>query len=1285
LKLKPHKSGFALVIALSLMAFVLLLLLSITTLVQVESRSAQNTQQQTQARMNALLGLQQALGELQRAAGHDQRVTATGDLWVAPAVGTEHLVGVWSSEDADGDGQPDGAFQRWLVSNDDDNAATPDAKADSVNFVTLARPVANDGSGGYIVTNPDFVALVGAGSVAQNDPGQSPQAVVAQKRSILSENDQSAGNYAWWVGDNGVKATITQADPYASGQRTGTEWAVNANMLSMQGSAVSALSDFASLDLSDEATVGKLQRSASLSDVELVDSAITLDHLKEHFHDLTTSSLGLQTNTRHGGLKRDLSLLFEMSDADFDDPNGHFITAMAAAESEGAGIGGHGLVYNNPSVGDAPWVEKSKQALLYKYPISGGAVGDGVIYGPSFGMLRDYYRLYKGITNKQAQPSLQEGWVHTYQPSKARVMLNGNGGQSGNQARAKARKYTLGLQGWRKYAWDHSPETSQSGSFLGSTWGGIVSAGDPVYAIRPTKGSYTPYLSRVTNVFALTSKLNGATDANGESLYDFDIIWQPHLTLHNPYNVRVVSQRMRYTSEFRHLKIKEIITEQYDFDTGTYAPEVVDAVDLTINPGDWFRKNQRDLAWEGSEMVLEIPAGVVFEPGEVKVFAVDTVEEPSYHSSILQALRSSAAADTGGIHFGVAQQYAEFADFAGSTKVEIKFKLEKAGSQFVDIWNPELNDWDAMFSVKFGEEPRLFGNVDWDDGGLQRYRDTVDTYEASAIASLVFDDFVKPLSFSESLGGGGTLVEVQGSRKLYPNFMLTNPMATSFHEWGSGGLDGNDWSGVFHSYAESFIKSDAHPRSQIRDGSSRGGWGYNHGNDGPTHSVLLELPTAPMQSLGQFQHAILHPMPYFSAKAVGNSFSSPFVSYHTPVSASGVSNANADGIVYTFVKDYGGKPNAFCFYDFSYLLNDVLWDGYYFSSIAPAQSLMNRSYALPSDVAGDEAMLASSMENVVSDFVAGHGQLRNVRMQLLSSELSATEQMNELLDFQRSAKHLAVSGAFNVNSTSVAAWKVFLSGYRGASLAYSGKTGVLATGLDPGETAFPGMSLAPGAARTASANITSDAAWAGFMKLDESAIADLAEAIVAQIKARAVYRGQQLGNSGSPTPSLSLGQFVNRMNGDPHSSYRDLTQGGSLQQAIVAAGTNDSVGGLSETTFEASEFNQSYSPKPLKVSSSDRDYYPDQRYTIDVRHVSPLTLTQADILQAIGPAISARSDTFTIRSYGDVEDTLSGNVVAQVWCEATVQRTSQKVDGVNQPNQRMFKVVGFRWLTPDEV
>lgn len=1292
------------VIALSLMAFVLLLLLSITTLVQVESRSAQNTQQQTQARMNALLGLQQALGQLQQSAGHDQRVTATGSLWANPAVGTEHLVGVWSSEDTDGDGQPDGAFQRWLVSNDDDNAATPDAKADSVNFVTLARPVANDGSGGYTVTNPDFVALVGAGSVAENDPGQSPQAVVAQKLSILSENDQSAGNYAWWVGDNGVKATITQADPNAAGLRTGTDWPVNANMLSMQGSNASALSNFATLDYSDQATVEKLQRSAGLSDLELVDPAITSDLLKEHFHDLTTTSLGLQTNTRHGGLKRDLSLLFEMSDADFDDPNGDFISFMEdVSDAEASDVGGSGLVYDNPSVGDAPWLEKSKQALLYKYPISGDASGDGVIYGPSFEMLRDYYRLYKGITNKQTQPSLQEGWVHTYQPSKARVIQNGNGNNSGSRARARARKYTLAFQGWRKHLSKASPETTQNSEAMANQWG--VSKGDTIHSIRPTKGSYTPYLSRVTNVFALTSYTTGNQNADGIDEYEFDIIWQPHITLHNPYNVRVQSQRMRYTAELRHLRVKDVYCEYtdengasqlYSVSYGKGSGEINEDRDVKLE--SLFPRSNRDMSWEGSEVILNIPS-TQFEPGEVKVFSVRTEQKPAHGNALTVDLEAIAADDTGGIHLQAASKVDDykgfvassggFRNFIGSDKVEIKFKLEKAGAQFIDIWNPELNDWDAMFSVKHGDTAQLYGNVKWDDGAKQPYRDRADSYESSAIASLVFDDYVKPLSFSEDLGGGGTLVEVADNRKVYPNFMLTNPMAASFHEFGSGTIEEFTWSGVFHSYAESFVRADEHPRAEIRDGSSRGSWGDDHGSNGPSRCVLFDLPTAPMQSIGQFQHAILHPMPYFAVKAVGNSFPSPFVAYNdspSVVPPKDISNTSADGIYYTFIKNwpYNGnnKFNEYCFYDFSYLLNDVLWDGYYFSSIAPAQGMMDQTYTLPSNVSGDDAAITSSIQTVVADFADGKGELRNSRMTLLASEAPSSQVVSDLQNFSTTAKHLGVAGAFNVNSTSVNAWKTLLSGYREAAVAYStsGSNSVEQLGEDV--SAFPGMSLAGGKASSPSTSLASDSAWAGFMKLSDQMIEDLAEQIVAQSRVRAAYRA----GSGAPTPALSLGQFINRINADPNSSSdRDLTQGGTIQQAIAAAGINGNLSGLTVTHFETENFNQIHSPKPVSWGANYREYYPERSYSVDVRNVSPLALTQADILQAIGPVISARSDTFTIRSYGDVEDPVSGEVVSQVWCEATVQRTTREENSNTKPNQRVFEIVGFRWLSSEEI
>ena len=62
------------------MAFIMLLLLSIISLVKVESQGVQTQRQQLEAEHAALLGLQIALGELQKAAGPDQRVTATGGI-----------------------------------------------------------------------------------------------------------------------------------------------------------------------------------------------------------------------------------------------------------------------------------------------------------------------------------------------------------------------------------------------------------------------------------------------------------------------------------------------------------------------------------------------------------------------------------------------------------------------------------------------------------------------------------------------------------------------------------------------------------------------------------------------------------------------------------------------------------------------------------------------------------------------------------------------------------------------------------------------------------------------------------------------------------------------------------------------------------------------------------------------------------------------------------------------------------------------------------------------------
>ena len=101
----------------------------------------------------------------------------------------------------------------------------------------------------------------------------------------------------------------------------------------------------------------------------------------------------------------------------------------------------------------------------------------------------------------------------------------------------------------------------------------------------------------------------------------------------------------------------------------------------------------------------------------------------------------------------------------------------------------------------------------------------------------------------------------------------------------------------------------------------------------------------------------------------------------------------------------------------------------------------------------------------------------------------------------------------------------------------------------------------------------------------------------------------------------------------------------------------------------------------------------------------PGWLTQADILQAIAPALAARSDTFVIRTYGEVVDPVNSPaapaepvVKGRAWCEAVVQRLPEFMDNTDRPTLsqsnanpqnkafgRRFRIVSFRWLSPHDI
>lgn len=199
--------GFALLITITLLAFVMLLVVSLAALTRVETSVAANNQQLAQARQNALFALTIAIGQLQKHAGPDARITARAEITSTATVTHPNLTGVW---DAAGSGT---AANVWLVSGSE--------TATSAAAVLESMPDPADDT----LTN-DTLFLVGNQSVAVT-PSAPTAAEKARRVKVIKQNIAAPagsvpglgpgdtpwiGRYAWWVGDQGVKASLALPD-----------------------------------------------------------------------------------------------------------------------------------------------------------------------------------------------------------------------------------------------------------------------------------------------------------------------------------------------------------------------------------------------------------------------------------------------------------------------------------------------------------------------------------------------------------------------------------------------------------------------------------------------------------------------------------------------------------------------------------------------------------------------------------------------------------------------------------------------------------------------------------------------------------------------------------------------------------------------------------------------------------------------------------------------------------------------------------------------------------------
>ena len=94
---RSRTRGFALIVTLSLMILLTVIAVGLLTLSAISIRSSSQSSAMSAARANARMALMLAVGDLQKHAGPDQRITARADI-LDERIANPRLTGVWAAE-----------------------------------------------------------------------------------------------------------------------------------------------------------------------------------------------------------------------------------------------------------------------------------------------------------------------------------------------------------------------------------------------------------------------------------------------------------------------------------------------------------------------------------------------------------------------------------------------------------------------------------------------------------------------------------------------------------------------------------------------------------------------------------------------------------------------------------------------------------------------------------------------------------------------------------------------------------------------------------------------------------------------------------------------------------------------------------------------------------------------------------------------------------------------------------------------------------------------------------
>jgi len=1194
---KSSRRGFSLVFTLLMMVLLTIIALGLLSLSTITLRSGQAETSMSVARANARLALQLAIGELQTGAGPDRRVTAAGSIDKSASPDRKHYTGVWSTINWKANSPTRRTFVKWLAS-----AATPSIQSTDVRLPLPANTV----------------TLLGAGTLGTNSADTVKAELLrvpTSKATTPATGTVGMGGYAWWVSDESQKARYDLPDQLAA---VTTDAAKRLRLTTPQHMGIQAIGDLSAYgdkSKQDSATGGpyQIQKAISMKEAGLF-GGVGSNVMGRHFHDVTTVSRSLITDVRNGGFKRDLSLAFELPLTNF-----HSTQEFTNSQEQNNTSLYPSALASNPSY----YAGNYNLGFLFQIP---SANASATMRGPTWDLLRDHYRSYKrewetlsyrGFTTTNAdgviaRPSTPFNFCAGGTPTT----INSAGGsvQAGSyfSMAAMGGKNAITYQTHMKSpvgqpASGTSPTGTPSDGPDPST--GTVSA--PRYP-RATSSNVVPVVIRFTLALGVgVDALNPGTPGSPPTV---GITIDPFLTIWNPYDRPLVFQSIGcFFTKFNGLTFN-----------------------LATSTGNKSYTFDPNMIGQGAYHFALPASTYTLAPGEVKILGSST-------GSTQVVDRSTVNCIAGQIGYNDQSRIFLRPNDGTALTPESNVTVTMSDSQTTEN---QIADIFLMYGRGPSGSPRdpvkttPYPNASGVDPAEAPAIDESNTQRLCWRGLGILGDsglnspYTKTVASPTAVGTKGGFICAIDVRQDNTTADDTNPFGQFNPRAQSvANIDYSD-SPLVPNWSRKILNAGSLTDLQLGSVTGNAYWGNSNMSSGQRNVVMFEIPRSPLTSLGSLQHADAGFLSNHPAYMIANSLAP-------------ASFATADLTKLAISRSAGGSYTKWVqpHFDMSWAANDALWDRYFFSGANYGTGSTNTT----------TTQIATALAKGDSTVLA------NRRFHLNDAQSNPSALPTDLTKFDKIASRLAYDGGFNVNSTSVDAWKALLSSLNDQEILQGTTT-----------ARFPN----PLSRYTQPVGTPTDR-WKGFHSLTDDQITKLATAIVTEVQNRG--------------PFMGLADFVNRR------LVADESQGGcgALQAAIqnaslAAAGSNPSAaagvtirGGGSETGIAGS-------------------------------------LIQGDILSSLGSTLTARGDTFVIRTYGECRDP-SDKVVAQAWCEAVVQRSAQPLvpvattldDTIPNPVYpsvvtpgdlptpqfianpslpalytsmgRRFEVVSFRWLSPSEV